>query len=229
MGHEPLTASPSTGVDSLTGVGVERALRGTRVVVDVSNPRARDDQAVREFFRASSINLLAAERASGVEHHITLSVVGSTVARGSGYLAAKAAQEHIVEAGGVPYTIVRATQFFEFLDTIIDAATSGDVVRLPPAGIQPVAADDVASALTELAVGDPVDGVVELAGPELFRMDELGRHVLSARDDGRRVVTDPEAPYFGARLEPRTLVPQGPARLGGLRLDDWLGIRGESE
>lgn len=225
-GHDPVAASPSTGVDTATGVGLETVLRGARVVVDVSNPRVREDEAVSEFFRASTGNLLAAEEAAGVEHHVALSVVGCTAARGSGYLRAKSAQERAVEAGRVPYTIVRATQFFEFIEGIIGAASDGTVVRLPPVDIQPVAAGDVAAVLAELAVRAPMRGIVELAGPDVFRMDELGRRLLSAAGDGREVLTDPRATYFGARLEQRTLVPAGKARLGRQRLDDWLEARG---
>jgi len=192
------------------------------VVVDASNPRVWDDRAVLEFFRTSTGNLLAAERTARVRHHVVLSVVGCDVARGSGYLGAKLAQERLVETGPIPYTILRATQFFEFIDGIIAAARDGIVVRLPPVDMRPVAVADVVAALTELAAGPPKGGVVEIAGPEVFRMDELARRVLSMRGDAARVLTDLHATYFGARLEQRTLVPGADAWVCEGRLEDWL-------
>jgi uncharacterized protein YbjT (DUF2867 family) len=221
-GHDPVVASPSRGVDTVTGTGVDAVLRDAQVVVDVSNPRAWDDAAVLDFFRTSTSNLLAAEERGGVGHHVVLSVVGCHLARASGYLRAKSDQERLVESGRVPYTILRATQFFEFVEGIVETASDGTVVRLPPVDCQPIALADVAEVLSELAGSTPVSGVVELAGPELFAMSELARRVLAARGDPRSVIDDPEATYFGARLGQHTLVPHGDARRGRQRLAEWL-------
>jgi len=219
-GHEVVPASPSTGVDTTTGAGLEDALRGARVVIDVSNPRAWGESEVRDFFRTSTDRLLAAGATAGVGHHVVLSVVGCDLAAGSAYLGAKADQERAVAAGSVPHTIVRATQFFEFLDGILDAATDGGVVRLPPADLQPIAVEDVAAVLAEV-VGEP-SGSMELAGPERSPMTEWAQRVLDARSEERRVMEDVGAKYFGAPLERDTLVPHGPARLGARRFDEWL-------
>ena len=222
-GHEPLAASPDTGVNTLTGEGLAEALEGADVVVDVSNAPAWDDAAVLDFFQTSSRNLLAAETAAGVGHHIALSVVGTDRLPESGYFRAKAAQEELVKTGLTPYTIVRATQFFEFIGRLADSSTDGHTVRLPPALVQPEAADDVAATLADVAVGAPLNDTVELAGPEAFRLDELARRVLSAKDDPRQVTADAQARYFGAELDDRSLTPGDDARIAPTRLEDWLG------
>ena len=204
-GHDPLAASPDSGVDTLTGEGLAEALEAARVVVDVSNAPAWSDESVMEFFQTSTRNILAAEEAAGVRHHVALSVVGTDRLQESGYFRAKLAQEEAIKAATVPYTIVRATQFFEFLGRIADANIDGETVRLPPVLVQPEAADDVAAALAIAAVGAPVNGTVELAGPERFRLDELTRRVLSANGDPRIVMADADARYFGAELDDTSL------------------------
>jgi uncharacterized protein YbjT (DUF2867 family) len=222
-GHEPVAASLETGVNIITGEGLAEALDGARVVVDVANAPAWDDAAVLDFFQTSSRNLLAAETAAGVGHHVTLSVVGADrLADESGYMRAKTAQEELVKAGPVPYTIVRATQFFEFIGRIADSSTEGDVVRLSPALVQPESADDVASTLADVAIGAPLNDTVELAGPEAFRLDELARRVLEASEDRRQVTADVHARYFGAELDDRSLIPGDDARIASTRLEDWL-------
>jgi uncharacterized protein YbjT (DUF2867 family) len=213
-GHDAVAASPDTGVNTITGEGLSEVLSGASVVVDVSNARDWEDDAVMHFFQTSSRNLLAAEAAAGVEHHVALSVVGTDRLTESGYFRAKLAQEELIEGSSIPYTIVHATQFFEFMNGIADAATDGNTVRLPPALIQPMAADDVASALARVAVGSPANGIVEIAGPDQFRLDELIRDVLAARNDSREVITDPQATYFGIAPGERTLLPGDDARLG---------------
>ncbi len=221
-GHEPLAAAPDTGVNTLTGEGVAEALDGAQVVVDVANAPAWDDEAVLDFFQTTSGNLIAAEAAAGVAHHVALSVVGIERLPDSGYFRAKVAQEQIVKAGPIPYTIVRATQFFEFIGRIADSSTEGDTVRLSPALVQPESADDVASTLADVAVGAPLNDTVELAGPEAFGLDELARRVLSAHDDPRRVTADVHARYFGAELDDRSLIPGDDARIAPTRFEDWL-------
>jgi uncharacterized protein YbjT (DUF2867 family) len=221
-GHEPLAASPDTGVDTLTGEGLPEALEGARVVVDVSNAPVWEDAAVLQFFRSSSENILAAETEAGVEHHVVLSIVGTDRLPDSGYYRAKLAQEQVVKAAAVPYTILRATQFFEFIGRIADSSMHGGAVHLPSVLVQPEAADDVAAALAEIAAGDPVNGIVELAGPERFRLDELARRVLGAYRDPRRVVADARARYFGAELDDRSLIPGDDPRIGPTRFEDWL-------
>ena len=221
-GHEPLAASPETGVDLLTGEGLAEALDGAEVVVDVANAPAWEDAAVLDFFQTSARNLLAAETAAGVGHHLALSIVGADRLPESGYMRAKIVQEETVKAGSVPYTILRATQFFEFIGRIIDSSTNGDTIRVPPVFLQPESADDVASALAELAANEPANGIVELAGPEEFRLDELVRRVLSANNDARQVRADIYARYFGAELNYFTLTPEGNARIAPTRFEDWL-------
>jgi uncharacterized protein YbjT (DUF2867 family) len=221
-GHEPIAASPDTGVNALTGEGLAEALEGAQVVVDVANAPAWDDQAVLDFFKTASGNLLAAEQAAGVGHHVALSVVGADRLTESGYMRAKVAQEDIVKAGPIPYTIVRATQFFEFIGRIADSGSEGDTIRLSPALIQPEAADDVASTLADVAVGAPLNDTVELAGPEAFRLDDLARRLLEARNDPRQVTADVHARYFGAELDDSSLTPGDDARIASIRFEDWL-------
>ncbi|MEH1030952.1 SDR family oxidoreductase [Micromonospora profundi] len=221
QGHEAVAASPKTGVNTLTGEGVADVLAGADVVVDTSNSPSLDGGAALEFFETSTRTLLAAATDAGVRHYVALSIVGSDRLPDSGYMAAKVAQERLVAASGLPYSLVHATQFFEFVQGIVDAATDGDSVRLAPVLIQPMAADDVAAGVSAVAVGAPTNGVVEIAGPEQFRLDELGRSVLADRGDPRSVVTDPDARYFGSVLGERSLVPADGARIAGTRLDAW--------
>ena len=221
-GHDAVAASPDTGVNTLTGEGLTDALAGAFVVVDVSNAASFEDAAVLEFFDRSTRNLLAAAAAAGVGHHIALSVVGTERLTESGYFRAKLAQEELIKESSIPYSIVRATQFFEFLDRIAADATDGNTVRLPPALIQPVAADDVAGAIGRIAVGSPADGIVEIAGPDRFRLDELIRARLGATGDPREVITDLEATYFSVTPGERTLLPGDDARIAHTRFEDWL-------
>jgi len=221
-GHDPLAASPDSGVDTLTGEGLAEALESAQVVVDVSNAPVWDDAAVMDFFLTSSRNILSAESAAGVGYHVALSVVGADRLPDSGYLRAKVAQEEAIKAATAPYTIVRAAQFFEFIGRIADSNTDGESVRVPPALIQPEAADDVAAALAVAAVGAPVNGTVELAGPERFRLDELTRRVLSSTGDARQVTADGSARYLGAELDDRSLIPGDDARIAPTRFEDWL-------
>jgi len=221
-GHDAVAASPDTGVNTVTGEGLPEVLIGASVVVDVSNAPDWDDDAVMQFFTTSSGNLLAAEATAGVGHHVALSVVGTNRMTESGYFRAKLAQEDLIQDSSIPYTIVHATQFFEFMNGIADEATDGNTVRLPPALIQPMAADDVASALARVAVGPPLNRIVEIAGPDQFRLDDLIRGVLVARDDPREVIADPHARYFGIAPSERTLLPGGDARLGTTHFEDWV-------
>ncbi len=221
-GHEVVPAAPDTGVNTLTGKGVAQALQGASVVVDVSNSPSFEEKAVMEFFTTSTRNILEHAAAAGIRHYAALSVVGTERIPGSPYLRAKNAQESLIKAGGIPYSIVHATQFFEFIARIADEATEGTTVRLPPVLIQPMAADDVAKAVAAVAVGPPVNGTVDIAGPQQFRFDELIRQGLTARNDRRTILADPHARYFGAELGERSLIPAGEARLGEIRLEDWL-------
>jgi uncharacterized protein YbjT (DUF2867 family) len=221
-GHEAVAASPRSGVNTITGEGLAEALDGASVVVDVSNSPSFEDAAVLEFFETSTRNLLAAETVAGVGHHVALSVVGTERLSESGFFRAKIAQEKLIKESSIPYSIVHATQFFEFVGSIAEAAADGDTVRLAPVLIQPMAAEDVAGAVGRVSVGSPVNGTVEVAGPERFRLDELVRRGLSARDDPREVIADPHARYFGAELGERTLVPGDDAILTETRFDDWL-------
>jgi uncharacterized protein YbjT (DUF2867 family) len=222
-GHDAVAADPSTGVNTLTGEGLAEAFAGIDVVIDASNSPSFEDAAVLEFFRTSTGNILAAEQAAGVGHHVALSIVGADRLPDSGYLRAKVAQEQLIEASSVPYTIIRATQFFEFVNAIADDATEGGIVRLPTALIQPMAANDVASAVCRIAVGPPANGIVEIGGPEPFRFDKLISYALSTRNDPRHVIADPEALYFGTKLGETSLVPGDGAQLGETRFEDWLG------
>jgi uncharacterized protein YbjT (DUF2867 family) len=222
QGHDALAASPDSGVNTITGEGLDEALAGASVVVDVSNAPAWEDDAVMEFFKTATGNLLAAEATAGVAHHVALSVVGTERLTESGYFRAKLAQEQLIEGSDIPYSIVRATQFYEFVQRIAADATDGNTVRLPPALIQPMAADDVASGVGGVAVGAPLTGMVEIAGPEQFRLDELIRGALATRNDPREVVTDPQARYFGINPGERTLLPGADAQLAETRFSDWL-------
>jgi uncharacterized protein YbjT (DUF2867 family) len=220
-GHDAVSASPSSGVNTLTGEGLPRVLAGAEVVVDVSNAPSFADDPVMEFFVTSTRNLMDAETAAGVRHHVALSVVGADRLPDSGYLRAKVAQEKLIQASEVPYTIVRATQFFEFLGAIAGPPGS-DTVRLPDAPMQPLAADDVATLLADFTVGEPVNGIVEIAGPEMLPMAEFVGRFLTATGDTRTVIADPEAQYFGTKLDTRGLNPDGNARLGSTRFEAWL-------
>ncbi|AMV20595.1 SDR family oxidoreductase [Planctomyces sp. SH-PL14] len=220
-GHDVLSASPRSGVNAVTGEGLAGALTGADVVVDVSNSPSFEDKAVMEFFERSTSNLMAAEKKAGVKHHVALSVVGAERLPDSGYMRAKVAQEALIEGSGVPYTIVRATQFFEFLEAIAASGTVDGEVRLPTAQFQPVAAVDVASAVLDAVLGAPVNGMVELGGPESLPMSEFIGRALVAGGDGRRVVGDSEARYFGDQLQERALVPDAGARIGSLRYEAW--------
>jgi uncharacterized protein YbjT (DUF2867 family) len=222
QGQEAVAASPGSGVNTLTGHGLAEAVQGASVVVDVSNSPSFEDAAVLEFFETSTRNLLDAEAAAGVAHHVALSVVGTDRLSASGYFRAKIAQENLIANSSIPYSIVHATQFFEFIKSIAQAATDGDTVRLAPVLIQPMAADDVAAAVGKVSVGAPLNDIVEVAGPEQFRLDELIRRGLSARHDPRQVIADPHAPYYDAELDERTLLPSVDAQPGATRFDDWL-------
>lgn len=222
-GHEAVPASPGTGVNTVTGEGLAEVLEDAEVVVDVSNAPSFEADAVLSFFTTSTRNLLDAEGNAGVVHHVALSVVGTDRLLESGYFRGKIAQEHLIEASPIPYTIVRATQFFEFVGGIADAAAEDGVVHLPPVSFQPMAADEVVAAVSRIALGPPVNGTVEVAGPEPFRMDDLIRRALVARNDGREVVADSSSRYFGAELSERTLLPGEGATLGEIGFEDWLG------
>jgi uncharacterized protein YbjT (DUF2867 family) len=224
--HEAVPASPDSGVNTLTGEGLDGVLAGAEVVVDVSNSPSFEDEAVMDFFKTSTTNLLAAEADAGVRHHVALSVVGTDRLPDSGYMRAKMAQEELIGDSSVPFTIVHATQFFEFAVRIADGATDGDVVRLPHVLFQPIAADDVAAALCEISQRPPADGVIEIAGPEQFRFDEFIQQALTAKGDPRNVVADPKARYFGTELQESSLVPTDADHLGEIRFSDWLAQPG---
>ena len=221
-GHEAVAAAPNTGVNTLTGEGLAEVLKGAAVVVDVSNSPDWEDAAVLKFFETSTRNLLTYEAAAGVRHHVALSVVGTEQLSESGYFRAKIAQEKLIKGSPIPYTIVHATQFFEFLKGLADISMVGGKVHLPPVLFQPMAADDVASGVGRVAVGQPVIGIVEIGGPEQFRVDELVRRRLASLKDSREVIADPNALYAGAKLSERTLLPGNNARLGETRFETWL-------
>ncbi len=221
-GQEAVAAAPNTGVNSITGEGLADALKGASVVVDVTNSPSWEDAAVLKFFETSTRNLLAYEAAARVGHHVALSVVGTDRLLTSGFFRAKLAQENLIKASSIPYSIVRATQFFEFVKKIADLSTEGNQVRLPPVLFQPMAADDVAGAIATIAMGSPVNGTVEIEGPEQFHLDEVVRRDLAARKDPLQVITDPHARYYGIEVSERTLVPNDGARLGQTRFEDWL-------
>ena len=221
-GHEALAASPNTGVNTITREGLAEALSGARVVVDVANSPSFEDKAVLAFFETAGRNLLAAEAAAGVSHHVALSVVGTERLPESGYFRAKAAQEKLIKASKIPYTILQSTQFFEFVGGIIQSGTAGDAIRLSPALLQPISSDDVADALADIAVSSPVNGTVEVAGPERIPLDAIARKYLAAKSDKRQVVADIHAKYFGAALTDKSLTPGDRPRLGSVRFEDWL-------
>jgi uncharacterized protein YbjT (DUF2867 family) len=220
-GHEVVAGSPKSGVNTITGKGLKEAMAGAQVAIDLANSPSFEDKAVLEFFETSGRNLLAAEAAAGVRHHVALSIVG-TDRSDNGYFRAKVAQEKLIKTSGIPYTIIRATQFIEFLGGIADSGTDGNTVRLSPSLFQPIAADDVAPVVAEVALAAPKNGIVEIAGPERAPFNELVARYLKAVGDPRQVVRDPEARYFGGRVEERSLVPLGEARLGHIGLDEWL-------
>jgi uncharacterized protein YbjT (DUF2867 family) len=220
-GHEAIAAAPNTGVNTITGEGLEEATAGAQVVIDLANSPSFEDKAVLEFFKTSERNLLPAETAAGVRHHVALSIVGID-RTDNGYFRAKVAQEKLIKAFGIPYTIVRATQFLEFLGAIADSSADGNIVRLPPCLFQPISADDVAAIVAEVALSAPRNGIVEIAGPELAPFNEIVARYLKAVGDPREVVRDPKAGYWGGRVEERSLVPLGEARLGRIGIDEWL-------
>ena len=224
-GHEVVAASPNTGVNTITGEGLTEAMAGTQVVIDLANSPSFEDRAVLAFFETSGRNLLAAEAAAGVRHHVALSIVGTDRMPDNGYFRAKVAQEQLIEASGIPYTIIRSTQFLEFIKGIADSSAVGNTVRLSPGLFQPIAADDVAAIVAEVALAAPRHGIVEIAGPERAPFDAFVARYLKAVGDPRAVVRDPEARYSGGRVEEHSLVPLGDARLGGIGLDEWLRRR----
>ena len=221
-GHEVVAASPNTGVNSITGEGLKEAMAGTQVVIDLANSPSFEDKAVLEFFETSGRNVHAAEAAAGVGHHVALSIVGTDRTPDNGYFRAKLAQEKLIAASGIPYTVIRATQFLEFLGSIAAMSADGNVVRLSPGLFQPIAADDVAAIIADVALAAPRNGIVKIAGPERAPFNEIVARYLKALGDPRQVVRDPEARYFGGRVEERSLVPLGEARLGRIGLDEWL-------
>ena len=222
QGHEAVAAAPKTGVNTVTGEGLAEVLQGASVVVDVTNAPDWEDAAVLKFFETSTRNLLTHEAAAEIGHHVALSVVGTERMLESGYFRAKIAQENLIKASSIPHSIVRATQFYEFFKGIADFSTDRNMVRLPPALFQPMAADDVASAVDRVAIGPPVNGIVEIGGPETFRLDEFIRRGLAAHRDPREVVADPQARYYGIEVKERTLIPEDDAKLGKMRFEDWL-------
>jgi len=222
QGHLAVPAAPNTGVNTLTGEGLPEVLEDAAVVVDVSNSPSFEDPAVLNFFETSTRNLLAAEAVAGVRHHVVLSVVGTGRLPESGYMRAKNAQENLIRKSSIPYSIVHATQFFEFIKGIADTATEGNVVRIAPVLFQPMAAEDVAKAVATVAVGSPINGIVEVAGPKAFRMDELVRRFLADRNDPRKVIADPHARYFGTELTERSLLPGEGAKIAATSFEDWL-------
>jgi uncharacterized protein YbjT (DUF2867 family) len=221
-GHEVVAASPKSGINSITGEGLKEAMAGATVVIDLANSPSFEDKAVLEFFETSGRNLHAAEATAGVRHHVALSIVGTDRTPDNGYFRAKVAQEKLIEASGIPYTIIRATQFLEFLGTIAATSADGNLVRLSPGLFQPIAADDVAAIVADVAFAAPRSGIVEIAGPERAPFNEIIARYLKAVGDPREVVSDPEARYWGGRVEERSLVPLGEARLGRIGFDEWL-------
>jgi len=221
-GHEVVAAAPNSGVNTITGEGLAEALAGADVVIDLANSPSFEDQAVLEFFETSGRNLLAAEKAAGVRHHVALSVVGTERLQGSGYFRGKMAQENLIKAGGIPYTIVQSTQFFEFMGAIAQSGAVDQIVRLPSASMQPIAADDVADVMTDIALAAPLNGTIEIAGPERLHFSEFVGRFLSAARDPRKVTADVHARYFGVELDDQSLTPGDNPRIGAIRFDDWL-------
>ena len=221
-GHEVLAAAPNTGVNTITGEGLAEALAGAEIVIDVANSPSFEDEAVMNFFKTAGRNLMAGEKAAGVRHHVALSVVGTDRLPDSGYLRAKLAQEELIKASGIPFTIIRSTQFFEFLGGIVQSATDGDTIRLSPALLQPVASDDVAALVAKVAMMPPKNGTIELAGPERIGLDDLVRHYLAAKHDSRKVVTDIHARYFGTELNDKSLPPGDNPQIGSTSFETWL-------
>ena len=221
-GHDVVAASPASGVNTITGEGLAEALAGAQVVIDLANSPSFEDKAVLEFFETSGRNLLAAEKAAGVAHHVALSVVGTERLQGSGYFRGKIAQENLIRSAGIPYTIVHSTQFFEFMGAIAKAGVVSDVIHLSPAYMQPISSDDVADVMTDVALAEPVNGTIEIAGPERERLSEFVGRFLKATKDNRKVVVDPHALYFGVELDDRSLVPGRNPRIGTTRFDQWL-------
>jgi uncharacterized protein YbjT (DUF2867 family) len=221
-GHEAIAAAPNTGVNTITGQGLKEVMVGTEVVIDLANAPSWEDKAVLEFFETSGSNLLDAETAAGIRHHVAVSIVGTDRTPDNGYFRAKVAQERLIEKSGIPYTIIRSTQFMELLPNIATSAAEGSTVRVSPGLFQPIAADDVAAAVADVALAAPRNGIVEIAGPERAPFDEIVARYLKAIGDPRTVVRDPEARYYGGRVEERSLVPLGKARLGRIGLDEWL-------
>jgi uncharacterized protein YbjT (DUF2867 family) len=220
-GHDIVAAAPNTGVNTITGEGLALALAGAQVVVDVSNSPSLEGKVALEFFETSGRNLVAAEATAGVQHHLVLSIVATDRLLESGYFRAKMYQENLIKRSAIPYTILRSTQFFEFIGNIINSSANGDSIRLSPALVQPIASDDAVAALADLSVGSPLNSIVELAGPELYQLDKLARKILAASADSRRVITDVHARYFGAELSDRSLIPDRP-RIASTRFEDWL-------
>ena len=221
-GHDAVAASPKSGVNTITGEGLQQAMAGTQVVIDLANSPSFEDKAVLEFFETSGRNLLAVEKAAGVKHHVALSIVGTDRTADNGYFRAKVAQEKLIVSSGVPYTIVRATQFMEFIPAIAASSADGNVIKLSGGLFQPIASDDVAANVADAALAPPRNGIVEIAGPERAPFDEIIARYLKAVGDGRKVMRDPEAKYFGGRVEQHSLVPLGDARLGRIGLDEWI-------
>ncbi|HEU5401259.1 MAG TPA: SDR family oxidoreductase [Terriglobales bacterium] len=221
-GHDAVAASPRSGVNTITGEGLKEALAGTEVVIDLANSPSFEDKAVLEFFETSGRNLLAVEKAAGIRHHVALSIVGTDRTADNGYFRAKVAQEKLIEKAGIPYTIIRATQFMEFIPAIAASSVDGNVIRLSPGLFQPIASDDVAANVAEVALAPPKNGIVEIAGPDRAPFNEIIARYLKAVGDPREVVRDPEAKYFGGRVEEHSLVPLGQARLGRIGLDEWI-------
>lgn len=222
QGHEVLSAAPSSGVNILTGEGLDEAMAGSRVVIDLANSPSFEDQAVLDFFQTAGRNLAAAEKKAGVAHHIALSVVGTEKLSASGYFRGKIAQERVIRESGIPYTIIHSTQFYEFLPGIIKSGTDGETVRLSPAFVQPIASDDVADAVTNVALGSPAEGIVEIAGPERERLSKLAQRLMTITEDTRTLISDVHAPYFGAELESDTLIPAEGAWLGKIGFETWV-------
>ncbi|TDQ06222.1 SDR family oxidoreductase [Pedobacter metabolipauper] len=226
LGHEVIAASPKSGVDTITGAGLADALKGAEIVVDVANSPSFEDAAVLAFFETSGKNLLAAEAIAGVKHHIALSVVGTERLQESGYFRAKLAQEKLIKASAIPYTIVHATQFFEFVSGIVQAGTKDDTIVMSTAMVQPIASDDVVAKMTEITLGNPLNATVEVAGPELFRLNDLVKKYMLLKQDEREVVSDRDAPYYGAKLETHSLIPGEAASIGKIPYDSWINEPG---